>query len=127
MSLTLLPDSLDSRKVKKIKNSEAEFWVVTLMITLKLSREVTKPLCNSVNGLRLSRMLELLQLKSFTRKSTTKLENHQDSPRKLLSKTPLETKRNSRESDLLALKEEKTSRRESKSDLKNSRNKRNDD
>jgi hypothetical protein len=56
-----------------------------------------------------------------------KLEKLQNSLKKQLNKIQQEIKRSSKKADLMLLKENRMSKREYKSDLNNSKNKRNDD
>ena len=98
------------------------------MITSKPLREVTDLNSNSRDGTKPSRPQEQQALPNFMKKFTLKLERTQLSPRKLPQLTPKEITKNSSQLDLLVLKDTKMSRRESKSDLRNSRKpKRNDE
>lgn len=96
------------------------------MIIWKSSREAIKVLFNSANGLRLYKLVELLQLQNYMKKFIVKSENHQNLLKKLSKKILAEIKKNSKKLDLMQQREDKMLKRESKSDLKNSRNKRND-
>lgn len=60
------------------------------------------------------------------KKFIVKSENHQNLLKKLSKKILAEIKKNSKKLDLMQQREDKMLKRESKSDLKNSRNKRND-
>lgn len=127
MFLILPTDFLDSRKENKTRLLEAEFWVATLMSTWKKLKELIKLLFNSVNGLKLLLLQVLPQFKNYTKSFTLKLEKLQNSLKKQLNKIQQEIKRSSKKADLMLLKENRMSKREYKSDLNNSKNKRNDD
>ena len=127
MFLILPTDFLDSRKENKTRLLEAEFWVATLMSTWKKLKELIKLLFNSANGLKLLLLQVLPQFKNYTKSFTLKLEKLQNSLKKQLNKIQQEIKRSSKKADLMLLKENRMSKREYKSDLNNSKNKRNDD
>ena len=127
MFLILPTDFLDSRKENKTRLLEAEFWVATLMSTWKKLKELIKLLFNSANGLKLLLLQVLPQFKNYTKSFMLKLEKLQNSLKKQLNKIQQEIKRSSKKADLMLLKENRMSKREYKSDLNNSKNKRNDD